>query len=54
MSPIFDDPLPVVRNVLGAEPSPGLLARLSARKGRRSPTEQPSDEQRLRARLRVL
>jgi MoaA/NifB/PqqE/SkfB family radical SAM enzyme len=53
MSPIFDDYLPVVRQVLGADPSADLLERLTARKGRRSPTEQPSDDQRLRARLRV-
>ena len=54
MSPVFDDYLPVVRRVLGVEPSADLLERLTTRKGRRSPTEQPSDEQRLRARLRVL
>jgi MoaA/NifB/PqqE/SkfB family radical SAM enzyme len=53
-SPIFDDPLEVVRTVLGEEPSPELLARLAARRGRRSPTEQPSTEQRSKARLRVL
>jgi MoaA/NifB/PqqE/SkfB family radical SAM enzyme len=46
LSPVFDDPLPVIREVLRAEPSAALLARLEKRRGRRSPTEQPSLEQR--------
>jgi MoaA/NifB/PqqE/SkfB family radical SAM enzyme len=54
LSPIFEDPLPVIRKVLGHEPEPELLARIARRKGLRSLTEQPSDEQRARARLRVL
>lgn len=54
LSPIFDDPLPVVRRVLGHDPSVELTEHLEARRGRRSPTEQPSEAMRLRARLRVL
>jgi MoaA/NifB/PqqE/SkfB family radical SAM enzyme len=54
LSPVFDDPLPVIRRVLGREPEPELRERLLARRGRRSRTEQPSGEQRARARLRVL
>ena len=42
--PVFDDPAPVVRAILGEEPGPELMARLEARRGRRSETEQPSDE----------
>ena len=42
LSPIFHDPSPVVRSILGREPSPSLVSRLNARRGRRSPTEQPS------------
>ena len=54
LSPVFDDPLPVIREILGHEPEPALLARIEARRGRTSPTEQPSTEQRQKARLRVL
>jgi MoaA/NifB/PqqE/SkfB family radical SAM enzyme len=54
LSPIFEDPLPVIRKVLGSEPTPGLAERIAARRGRRSHTEQPADETRVRARLRVL
>jgi MoaA/NifB/PqqE/SkfB family radical SAM enzyme len=54
LSPMFEDPMPVIRQVLGHEPSPELMARLDARKGRRSRTEQPTDEARRSARLRVL
>ena len=54
LSPIFEDPQALIAKVLGHQPSPGLLERLNARRGRRSPTEQPSTEQRRRARLRVL
>jgi MoaA/NifB/PqqE/SkfB family radical SAM enzyme len=54
LSPVFEDPTPVIRAVLGAEPSPDLLARLEARAGRRSLTEQPSEEQRRQARLQIL
>ncbi len=53
-SPIFEDPLPVIRAVLGRQPEPVLLARILDRKGRRSPTEQPSEEQRVLARQRAL
>ena len=46
LSPVFEDPLPVIQGVLGEDPSPELLERLEARRGRRSKTEQPSDEAR--------
>jgi len=54
LSPIFDDPGPVIERVLGHAPSQELRGRLDARRGRRSPTEQPSARQRASARLRVL
>lgn len=54
LSPVFEDPLPVIRRVLGHEPDAALVERIRARRGRRSQSEQPSDEQRARARLRVL
>ena len=54
LSPIFDDPIDVIVDVLGHEPSPELLARLQARRGRRSNTEQPSIEKRQQALLRAL
>jgi MoaA/NifB/PqqE/SkfB family radical SAM enzyme len=44
LSPVFDDPVPVMRQVLGADPPPELVERVMARKGRRSTTEQPSLE----------
>jgi MoaA/NifB/PqqE/SkfB family radical SAM enzyme len=53
-SPIFDDPAPVIAQVLGRDPEPDLVERILARRGRRSQTEQPSPEQRARARLRVM
>lgn len=53
-SPVFDDPLPVIRQVLGREPEPELVERILARRGRRSPTEQPDPSRRAEARLRVL
>ena len=46
LSPVFDDPAPVIRQVLGHEPSPELLERLEARRGLHSRTEQPSEEAR--------
>ena len=49
LSPVFDDPLPVIRAVLGREPEPDLLDRILARRGRRSETEQPTEEQRASA-----
>ena len=49
LSPLFDDPLPVIRAVLGHEPTPELLTRLLARRGRRSTSEQPTEEQRTQA-----
>jgi MoaA/NifB/PqqE/SkfB family radical SAM enzyme len=54
LSPVFEDPAPVIQTVLGHRPSGALLERLDGRRGRRSLTEQPSPEQRARARLRVL
>jgi hypothetical protein len=44
----------VIRRVVGREPEPELVARILARKGRRSLTEQPAPDARARARLRVL
>jgi MoaA/NifB/PqqE/SkfB family radical SAM enzyme len=49
LSPVFEDPLPVIREVLRTEPSPELLQRIEARRGRRSTTEQPSPEKRAEA-----
>jgi len=46
LSPVFEDTLPVIRSVLGREPSPQLVDRLKIRRGERSRTEQPSEEER--------
>ncbi len=46
LSPIFEDPTSVIRAVLGKEPDPGLLDRIQKRIGKRSRTEQPSEEMR--------
>lgn len=54
LSPIFEDPKPIIQKVLGAAPSPELLRRLEERRGRRSKTEQPSEEKRAIARTRPL
>jgi MoaA/NifB/PqqE/SkfB family radical SAM enzyme len=54
LSPVFEDPLPVIRRVLGREPEKDLVERILSRKGRRSKAEQPDEAQRERARLRVL
>jgi hypothetical protein len=54
LSPIFDDPNPVIAKVLGRDPSPELLSRLHARRGRHSKTEQPSIERRQQAMERPL
>jgi len=54
LSPVFEDPLPVIRQVLRREPSPDLLARLDARRGRRSATEQPPEAARAQMRARPL
>jgi MoaA/NifB/PqqE/SkfB family radical SAM enzyme len=54
LSPIFEDPLDVIVNVLGRQPSPELLTRLLQRRGRRSKTEQPSLEKRQQALQRAL
>jgi MoaA/NifB/PqqE/SkfB family radical SAM enzyme len=49
LSPVFEDPLPVIRQVLRREPEPELVARILARAGRRSSSEQPTPEQRTEA-----
>ena len=54
LSPVFEDPLPAIRAVLGHEPEPALMARIEGRRGQRSTTEQPSEGQRRRARLQLL
>ena len=54
LSPVFDDPKDVIVAVLGKDPSPELMARLQARRGRRSKTEQPSLEKRELALQRAL
>jgi MoaA/NifB/PqqE/SkfB family radical SAM enzyme len=54
LSPVFEDPLPVIRRVLEREPETELLGRILSRKGRRSQSEQPDEDTRARARLRVL
>ena len=54
LAPVFDDPAPVIEAVLGRPPSAELAARLEARRGRRSRTEQPDRNTRTHARLRVL
>jgi len=46
LSPVFEDTMPVIRSVLGHEPSPELMQRLESRRGQRSRTEQPSAEER--------
>ena len=46
LSPIFEDPTSVIRAVLGKEPDPGLLERIQKRTGKRSRTEQPSEDMR--------
>lgn len=54
LSPIFEDPTSVIRAVLGHEPEPDLLARINQRTGRRSRTEQPSEEMRISKRATPL
>lgn len=46
LSPIFEDPTPVIRKILGREPGSDLMGRIAERAGRRSRTEQPSEAQR--------
>ena len=46
LSPVFEDYEPVVAAVLRRAPMPELLARIEARRGKRSHDEQPSDESR--------
>lgn len=52
LSPVFDDPLPVIREVLRGDPSEALLERIEARRGVRSRTEQPDEERRQSALVR--
>lgn len=52
LSPVFSDPLPVIRGVLGREPEADLVERILSRKGRRSTTEQPSEQRRQQKRSR--
>lgn len=54
LSPVFEDPRPVIRAVLRGDVPPGLEERILSRAGRRSLSEQPDDEARGRARLRPL
>ena len=54
LSPVFDDPVPVIRAILRREPTAELLARIEARRGRHSPSEQPSEDRRRAARARPL
>jgi MoaA/NifB/PqqE/SkfB family radical SAM enzyme len=49
LSPIFESPDEVIRTILGKEPAPELLTHLETRRGKRSTTEQPSEETRARA-----
>lgn len=49
LSPVFEDPLPVIRAVLREEPPAALLSRLEDRRGMRSRTEQPEEDVRLAA-----
>lgn len=49
LSPVFEDPLPVIEQVLGRRPEPALLERIQARRGRRSRTEQPDPATRQQA-----
>lgn len=46
LSPIFEDPVPVIARVLGREPEPELVERILSRRGRRSTTEQPTPARR--------
>ena len=52
LSPVFLDPLPVLRQVLGREPEPALQERILGRRGRRSTSEQPGEAQRAAMRER--
>jgi len=54
LSPVFEDPLPVIRAVLRREPEPELVERLMGHRGKRSNTEQPSEEARAVARAQPL
>jgi len=42
LSPLFDDPVVVVQQVLSHPPSPDLTARILARRGRRAPSAEPA------------
>ncbi|HMV66117.1 MAG TPA: radical SAM protein [Myxococcota bacterium] len=49
LAPVFEDPEPVVRAVIGGAPPRALMERLDARRGRRSPVHQPPEGDRLAA-----
>lgn len=53
LSPIFEDPISVIRATLREEPSEELLRRLEERRGMRSRTEQPDEELRAAALARA-
>jgi hypothetical protein len=52
LSPIFESPDSVIHAVLGHPPEQALLGRIQKRAGRRSRSEQPSDDARQAGRLR--
>ncbi|MCB9791709.1 MAG: radical SAM protein [Alphaproteobacteria bacterium] len=54
LSPVFEDPLPAIRAVLGREPEPALLTRILSRRGRRSSSEQPDAATRAAALQKVI
>ena len=54
LSPVFADPSPVIQAIVGGTPGAELQARIESRRGRRSPSEQPTRERRAAARLRVI
>ena len=54
LAPVFDDPEPIIRTVLGRKPQPELMERINARRGRHSNTEQPSQDSRAAARNRPI
>ena len=46
LCPVFEDPVSVIRQVLGREPKPELVGRILQRRGRRSESEQPTETER--------
>ena len=49
LAPVFEDPDRIVAEIVHGTPSKALMARLEARRGRRSPVHQPADALRLAA-----